>query len=240
MRMLLRSVALPLTIKISMDAMRAGTIILTLALAPFQPFVKPLPGPSLLTCSLPRPSLPQAPSMLASNADGPTLNSVFYFAVTESTVQVNPSVDPLIIVGPLSVGSAQHARPSAAFHQALRASEEGADIPPAVDLLRRFCTTAEEEATMFGRFKCIGMLRNYEETGMPSIMKGYNGKPVLIRNKHAVKGTSAVGALLQEQPPPARLCRLSVPWHPSISLSLDLSAIPAFRPPTGQIVDLLR
>lgn len=35
-----------------------------------------------------------------------------------------------------------------------------------------------------------GSLRNYDESGLPSMFKAYNGKPTLIRNREAVKGSS--------------------------------------------------
>jgi hypothetical protein len=65
-----------------------------------------------------------------------------------------------------------------------------ATAPPAVKLLKEFCTKAPNTPNMFGRFKCIGMARNYDEAGMPSMFKSFNGKPVLVRNCKATKGGS--------------------------------------------------
>lgn len=60
--------------------------------------------------------------------------------------------------------------------------------PPAVRLLADFCSKAQTKPEMFARFKCIGMARNYDEAGMPSMFKSFNGKPCLVRDKKN-KGT---------------------------------------------------
>lgn len=65
-----------------------------------------------------------------------------------------------------------------------------ASQPPSVRLLERFCAEAETNPTIFNRFKAVGMLRNFEKAGMPGLLKGYNGKPVLVRNRAVVKGGS--------------------------------------------------
>lgn len=49
---------------------------------------------------------------------------------------------------------------------------------------------AQSQPDTFARFKCIGMVRNYEEAGMPSMFKSFNGKPVLVRNREAIKSGS--------------------------------------------------
>ena len=40
---------------------------------------------------------------------------------------------------------------------------------------------------MFSRFKAIGMVRNYDEAGLPAVIGAYNGKPVLIRERGGEK-----------------------------------------------------
>jgi len=62
--------------------------------------------------------------------------------------------------------------------------------PPAVRLLKEFCSKAPTNPDMFARFKCIGMARNYDEAGMPSMFKSFNGKPCLVRNCKTTKGGS--------------------------------------------------
>eukprot|EP00613_Pedinella_sp_CCMP2098_P020007 CAMPEP_0171688532 /NCGR_PEP_ID=MMETSP0991-20121206/3945_1 /TAXON_ID=483369 /ORGANISM="non described non described, Strain CCMP2098" /LENGTH=869 /DNA_ID=CAMNT_0012276479 /DNA_START=34 /DNA_END=2643 /DNA_ORIENTATION=+ len=65
-----------------------------------------------------------------------------------------------------------------------------ATAPNGVKLLHKWCSHAPAHPETFARFKCIGLVRNYEEAGMPSMFKSFNGKPVLIRNREVTKGGS--------------------------------------------------
>lgn len=58
--------------------------------------------------------------------------------------------------------------------------------PPAVKLWERYCreaidTRGKQNLDVKGRFKAITQVANLEETAIPSMMHGYNGKPVLIK-----------------------------------------------------------
>ena len=66
----------------------------------------------------------------------------------------------------------------------------GPQTSPAVRLLLRWSQEAATSPEMFARFKCIGSVRNYEQAGLPSVFKSFNGKPVLIRNAAKTKGGS--------------------------------------------------
>jgi len=129
-----------------------------------------------------------------------------FIALPEPRVPVpeGSAVPPIFVVhgslpfeAPSMLGNSNGPTLNAVFYFGLREETQQAlasleTAPKAVQLLETFCRSAHADPSVFNRFKCIGMLRNYEEVGMPSIMKGYNGKPVLIRNRSAVKGGSGV------------------------------------------------
>jgi len=51
---------------------------------------------------------------------------------------------------------------------------------PGVKLWSEWCKRAEKEESFRGRFKCMGMIENIENTGVPKFIQGYNGKPALV------------------------------------------------------------
>ncbi|EDQ88795.1 uncharacterized protein MONBRDRAFT_32615 [Monosiga brevicollis MX1] len=68
-----------------------------------------------------------------------------------------------------------HLRPDAA-----RAIGEGVERQPAHDLWARWCREAFDDEKMRGRFKMIGVVDNFKDIGLPSILETYNGKPCII------------------------------------------------------------
>ncbi len=53
-------------------------------------------------------------------------------------------------------------------------------VPPAVRLFSQWCANGEDDDELRGRFKAIGRAMNTEELRLPSVIKRYNGKPILI------------------------------------------------------------
>eukprot|EP00040_Diaphanoeca_grandis_P018766 m.98755 g.98755 ORF g.98755 m.98755 type:complete len:315 (-) comp27093_c0_seq1:52-996(-) len=52
--------------------------------------------------------------------------------------------------------------------------------PKALKLLEEFTNRAPNDPKFKGRFKMMGKILNWEEMSMPSMLKSYNGKPILI------------------------------------------------------------
>jgi hypothetical protein len=69
-------------------------------------------------------------------------------------------------------------------------STEGRQIPPAVTLLRRLIEEGKsvKESTAL---KAIGLIDNMEELGMPDMIAGYNGKPVLVTKSAKIFSSSS-------------------------------------------------
>ncbi len=53
-------------------------------------------------------------------------------------------------------------------------------VPLAARLFSRWCANGEDDDQLRGRFKAIGRAMNTEELRLPSVIKRYNGKPILI------------------------------------------------------------
>jgi len=68
------------------------------------------------------------------------------------------------------------------FHLSASARADAASASPsaAVRLLARYYERATSEQEVKKTFKMIGRARNYDELGLPSWMKRFNGKPVII------------------------------------------------------------
>jgi len=79
----------------------------------------------------------------------------------------------------------------------LLAAADDASPSAALDLFRRFCRVAPDEAApgaMRGRFKVIAQVRNIDDVSIPSVAARYNGKPALVSKTGALRrGTTATG-----------------------------------------------
>ena len=106
--------------------------------------------------------------MWKTEKDGETYNCVFYFALRPETTAA---------LAALTAGEAAGGGGAAAA---------AAACPAAVRLLREYCRQAPRDEKFRGRFKAIAHIVNFDELGLPSWLKGYNAKPVLIQKSGAV------------------------------------------------------
>ncbi|KAG5190656.1 hypothetical protein JKP88DRAFT_298347 [Tribonema minus] len=131
-------------------------------LLPAPPHASPHPSiPSIIIVNAQLPL--EAPSMVAPALDGPTLQCVFYLAL-----------------------SAEAARALAAA-----AAGGGGALPPALQLLRDWCEGAEADAHTRSRFKAMARINNLHDAGLPGPVVQNNGRPTLITKSGTV--TSGVG-----------------------------------------------
>ena len=124
----------------------------------------------------------ESPSMMSPSSNGPTLSAVFYFAIKQTTIDALEDLAANTAADGGAAGSGGGGGGGG--------SKAGGEGEAAVKLLRRFCAEADKNGKMFSRFKCIGMVRNYDQAGMPSMFRSFNGKPVLIRNMDSTKGAT--------------------------------------------------
>ena len=110
----------------------------------------------------------EEPSVWKTEKDGETYNCVFYFALRPETTAA---------LAALTAGEAAGGGGAAAA---------AAACPAAVRLLREYCRQAPRDEKFRGRVKAIAHIVNFDELGLPSWLKGYNAKPVLIQKSGAV------------------------------------------------------
>ncbi len=58
-------------------------------------------------------------------------------------------------------------------------------VPPAARLFAEWCASSEDDDSLRGRFKAIGRAVNTEELRLPSVVKRYNGRPILIYGRES-------------------------------------------------------
>ena len=63
--------------------------------------------------------------------------------------------------------------------EAQRAARDLGSASPAVRLLARYCAEAPRQRALQERFKVIGVVNNMADLGLPGMIQGYNGKPML-------------------------------------------------------------
>lgn len=93
-----------------------------------------------------------SPSMLGKKDGGPWLHIVIFFEITPESAEMIHHMD----------------------------SPEQCD--PAHRLFAQWCKEAEEDVKMRSRLKFFVHVHNYEAIGLPSMLAGYNAKPLLITN----------------------------------------------------------
>jgi hypothetical protein len=93
-------------------------------------------------------SLPlESPSMMSPSSNGPTLSTVFYFAIKISTIE---SIESIV--------AGRKGDDGAASSDGGGGGDVMGPREAAIRLLQRFCAEADTNDKVFSRFKCIGMV----------------------------------------------------------------------------------
>ena len=138
---------------------------------------------------------------------------------------------PGVLTGNQEAGSTLTTAFSFRLSKAAALAAASPSPPPAVQLLARYFAQACSDENVKKTFKMIGRARNYDELGLPSWMKRFNGKPVIINHSGEVftgnsngTGSFVPPASFQCRPVPPRAAP-RVP-HPHI----PTSPLPHHRP----------
>jgi hypothetical protein len=97
-----------------------------------------------------------------------------------------PQEAPGVLTGNQEAGSTLTTAFSFRLSKAAALAAASPSPPPAVQLLARYFAQACSDENVKKTFKMIGRARNYDDLGLPSWMKRFNGKPVIINHSGEV------------------------------------------------------
>jgi len=131
-------------------------------------------------------SLPQDAAATDADAGGASASTGLRLPPVLLISVALPQEAPGVLTGNQEAGSTLTTAFSFRLSKAAALAAASPSPPPAVQLLARYFAQACSDENVKKTFKMIGRARNYDELGLPSWMKRFNGKPVIINHSGEV------------------------------------------------------
>ena len=152
----------------------------------------PVPAVIVFNCQIPL----QTTTIFSSNKVPPTVNAVFYMRLRKQAAEELATLEEGLSSSVSSSSSLSSSSYSSAAAAAAAAAVSGRGeslggnsrrVSGGVRLLHRWCRDAASDDGLRGQLKAVASARNLGDIGAPSVIKTWNGKPVLMA-KSAVIG----------------------------------------------------